>query len=81
MEKKPYARIDFRNMNLEYDWTLCQLADVGDYVELFKNNVEDLDEIGFNIWRERGCVPEIEITVVFMSDKEFSKWFNKNVKA
>jgi hypothetical protein len=81
MEKKPYARIDFINMNLDYESTICPLSDINDNVELFKNDVEDLDEIGYNTWKERDCIPEIQITVIFLTDDEFTQWFIDNVES
>ncbi len=76
---KPFARIDFKNLT-DYDYTICTWENVASYVDLVKDNAYDLDQVGYDIWKERGILPEVTVSVVMMTDPEFNKWFKKNVK-
>lgn len=77
---RPYAKIEYTNLSLSYDYTICPLTDIWDNVECIKQEVEDVDEVGYKLWERHGCLPEIKISIVMMSDAEFDKWFTKNVK-
>lgn len=79
--KKPYARIDFINCNTTYDYTICEWQEVAEYIDLVKQQAEDLDEEGYNNWYVKEYLPEATISVVMMTDKEFSDWFRDNVEA
>lgn len=79
--KKPYYRIDLKNCGTDYDYTIVEAIQIDDYVQLVREQAENLDEEGYNHWKENGYLPEATITVVMMTDKEFSDWFTKNVEA
>lgn len=78
--KKPFYRIDLKNCGTDYDYTIVEAIQIDDYVQLVREQAEDLDEEGYNHWKESGYLPEATVTVVMMTDKEFSDWFAKNVK-
>lgn len=80
MEKKPFARIEYTNCSPDYESTICELNDIDSQIECFKQDVEDLDEAGYNDWKAKGYLPEIRITVIMLTDDEYAKWFVKNVK-
>lgn len=44
MLKKPHARIDFKNCDTNYTYTICHFADVKEHIELVQQQAEDLDE-------------------------------------
>lgn len=73
MEKKPYARIDFENCDLDYDYTICEFSEVGSQLESFTIQVEDLDEKGFNEWKDQRYLPTATVSVVMLTDEEFEK--------
>ena len=79
--KKPYAKIEYNNLPLAYDWTIVPLNDINDNIEVFKNDVEDLDEEGFKTWESKNQLPDVKITVVMMTDEEYEKWFIENVES
>jgi hypothetical protein len=81
MEKKPYYRIDLKNCNTDYDHTICEWQDVHEYLELVKQQAEDLDEETYSTFKESGWLPEAKVSVVLMTDQEFSEWFRDNVEA
>lgn len=78
--KKPYAKIEYTNLSPDYETTICPLSDIPDNIECFKQDVEDVDEVGFTHWQESGYFPSVRISLVMMTDDEYSKWFDKYVK-
>jgi hypothetical protein len=81
MKKRAYARIDFKNCDTQYEYTICDWPDVNNYTELVKLTAEDLDEEGFVSWKQNGYLPEVKISIVMMTEEEFSEWFRDNVEA
>jgi len=78
--KKPYAKIYYNNCSVDYDYTIVPLPDIPDYIEVFKQDNEDVDEAGFNDWQTKGYLPSITISLVMMTDAEFTEWFVTNVE-
>lgn len=73
MEKKPYVRIDFKNCSsVDYDYTICNWADVSDYIESLNSD--------FQYQNDKENLPEVKLTVVMLTDEEFEKWFIENVE-
>lgn len=80
MKKKPFVRIDFTNCDKDYDFTIVPFNDVNDYIQEFQNDNEDLDEQGYSLWEEKGSLPEMKLSIVMMTDKEYEEWFAKYVE-
>lgn len=80
MKKKPYARIEYINCSTDYDYTICELSDIEQQIEVFKTDNEDLDAVGYNNWKDHGKLPAITITLVMLTDAEYLKWFRENVE-
>lgn len=74
---KPYARIDFINCFLDYDYTFCEWCDVRFQLEIAESNFTDVDQIGFKHWKANGHLPEIKITLVMLTDNQFNKFMKK----
>lgn len=68
---KPYCRIDFKDLPIEFDWTICPFSDVKDYLSCVEDNF---------ISPVENESPEFKISVVWMTEAEYNKWFTKNVK-
>lgn len=66
MEKKPYIRIDFINCDLDYNYTICPWSDVPDQLQIAESNFAGIDE-------SETVMPEIKLSVVFLTDEEFGK--------
>lgn len=75
MEKKPYARIDYLNCDLEYTYTICPWHEVSSQIESVESNFTDVDEVRFKEFEDEDYLPEIKITLVMLTDKEFDKHF------
>jgi hypothetical protein len=78
--KKSYALISFVNLGLDYDYTICPWNDLSETVQMIKDDAEDLDEDGFDLWNEKLQLPSITIQVTMMTDEEYSEWFTKHVE-
>ncbi len=70
MYKKPYAKIEFKNCGLEYDFTICPWEMVEDQIQSAHSSFEDIEESDPE-------QPEINITVVYLTDEEWEKEFAK----
>jgi len=81
IKKKPFAKIEYVNCSTDYKTTICELYDIETHIECFKQDNEDLDEVGYNEWKDNGYLPEIKISIVMMSDPEYLQWFTDNVEA
>lgn len=79
--KKSYAHISFVNLGLDYDYTICPWGDLAETVQIIKEDAEDLDEAGFEMWNEKLQLPSIIIQVVMMTEQEYSEWFAENVES
>lgn len=73
--KKPYAKIEFTNCETTYDYTICPWSEVGSQIQAAQSSFEDVDEVGFNIWKLKTYLPEIKITLVMLTDKQWAKEF------
>lgn len=78
--KKSYARIDFINCDTEYDYTICDWADVAQYAEQVRKEAENLDEKTFTSWNQMYLLPSVIISIVMMTEDEFSEWFKENIE-
>lgn len=71
--KKLHYRLDFENTYLEYDYTICStiehVAQYLNYEDTGLGTKHDLNE----------APPSVKITGVWMTDKQYSKWLEKNV--
>lgn len=79
--KKPYYRIDIKNCNTDYGYTIVPWSDVPDYIELVKQQAEDLDEEAFKFFKKTKSLPKAIISVVMMTEEQYSIWFEHNVEA
>ena len=75
--KKPYARIDFINCFLDYDYTFCEWRDVRGQLEIVESNFTDVDQLLFIHWKANGCLPEIKITLVVLTVRQFNNFMKK----
>lgn len=75
--KKPYARIDYLNCNPDYDFTICPWGEVEAQIQISESNFTDIDEVAFDEMKNNSDLPEIKITLVMLTDKEFDKHFKK----
>ena len=76
-----YVRIDFINCGDDFDFTIAPTwSDAMEYVESVEDEFMLVDDAGFKTWKEKGQLPEIKLSLVNMTEAEYSKWFHKNVK-
>lgn len=80
MEKKPYARIEFINCEVNYGHTICPWSEVESQIQVAQSQFEDVDEKGFNYWKDNGYLPSITITLVMLTESEWQKAFSKYEK-
>lgn len=71
--KKAYVKIEYTDCSLDWDYTICPFEMVSEQISSAESDFCDIDELG----REK-CKPEIKMSVVFLTDKqwetEFKKW-------
>lgn len=79
--KKPYFKIQLKNCNTDYDYTICEWSDVLDYIELVKQNGEDFTEENYPVFEKEGWLPEANISIVMMTESEYEDWFRNNIEA
>ncbi len=82
MEKKPFARIDFKNCpTVSYDFTICTWDNVADYVDLVHDAGEFLDQDTYDALYKDDELPSATVSIVMMTDDEFTEWFEHDVEA
>lgn len=71
---KNYIRIDFKNCNIDYDYTIVPTwSDAMEYIESVEN-----DFLPINL--EKSPAPEIKLSLITMSIDEYDRWFKKHIK-
>lgn len=70
--KKPYVRIDYTDCFLDFDYTICPWEMVADQISAVESSFVDIDEIG-----HKKLKPEIKLSIVFLTDKEWETEFEK----
>jgi len=68
-EHKSFARIDFKNCGLDYDYTICEWCDLKDQLDVAESAILDAEPFNY--------APEIKITPCFMTEYEFDVWFKE----
>lgn len=73
MEKKNYIKITFKNCGLEYDYTICEFWQMGDYLDKVEPTLADDDPH----YHEKFGKPEITIEPILLTEKEYSDFVEK----
>lgn len=69
-----YIRIDFKNCNTDYNYTIA--PNWSDAMEYIQSREDDFMLIN----QEKSPIPEIKMSLVDMTETEYTNWFQKNVK-
>lgn len=69
-ERKNYAKIEFKNYNLDYDYCICEFHDIKNQLEAVDAAFHDADYLEFEEFGE----PQIIITIECMTDSEYAKY-------
>lgn len=68
--KLNFARIDFDNCGLEYDYTICKWDEIPDWINKVETVFADSQPKEYKAYGE----PTITITPAFMTQNEFNQW-------
>jgi hypothetical protein len=70
------VKIEFKNCNMEYDYTICPWSEIEDQISNAEMDLTDTLPEDY----EDFMPPTIVITPCLMTDEEFTVWFTQNVE-
>lgn len=73
MEEITYCKIEFINCNMGYDYTICPWHEIQDQISSAEYIFDGYDEKNDN-------KPEIKMSPVFMTEKEFGEWLESCIE-